>query len=179
MNLTVSTELTSMTCPHCAGIFALSQAFLDEARRKGNFAQVWVCPYCKEKRGYGKSEHEIEKAKLEAQIAQLERSKKWAEERKDYAEKEAAHFRKSRDGMKGVLAKERKRVGNGVCPCCNRTFGNLQRHMATKHPGHAAAIPLGGGGAEHGGDETATKQSGAGSQNDELRGGAPEATELP
>jgi hypothetical protein len=21
-----------------------------------------------------------------------------------------------------------------VCPCCNRTFSNLQRHMAHKHP---------------------------------------------
>jgi hypothetical protein len=27
-----------------------------------------------------------------------------------------------------------KRVGNGVCPCCNRSFVNLQRHMKTKHP---------------------------------------------
>lgn len=27
-----------------------------------------------------------------------------------------------------------KRVHNGVCPCCNRSFVNLQRHMKTKHP---------------------------------------------
>jgi len=27
-----------------------------------------------------------------------------------------------------------KRVARGVCPCCNRTFENLARHMATKHP---------------------------------------------
>lgn len=27
-----------------------------------------------------------------------------------------------------------KRVEKGVCPCCNRTFSNLQRHMQTKHP---------------------------------------------
>lgn len=27
-----------------------------------------------------------------------------------------------------------KRVHNGVCPCCNRTFTNLARHMKTKHP---------------------------------------------
>ena len=30
------------------------------------------------------------------------------------------------------------RVGHGVCPCCNRTFGDLYRHMSTKHPGYAA-----------------------------------------
>ena len=40
---------------------------------------------------------------------------------------------------KGVVTKQRKkldRVQNGVCPCCNRTFVNLARHMAAKHPGH-------------------------------------------
>lgn len=29
-----------------------------------------------------------------------------------------------------------KRVSKGVCPCCNRTFEDLQRHMKTKHPEH-------------------------------------------
>jgi len=27
-----------------------------------------------------------------------------------------------------------KRVSKGVCPCCNRSFSDLQRHMKTKHP---------------------------------------------
>lgn len=27
-----------------------------------------------------------------------------------------------------------RRIGNGVCPCCNRTFAQLARHMAHKHP---------------------------------------------
>jgi len=26
------------------------------------------------------------------------------------------------------------RVANGVCPCCNRTFAQLARHMVAKHP---------------------------------------------
>ena len=42
---------------------------------------------------------------------------------------------RSRDAIKGQLTKVRKRVGNGVCPCCNRSFTNLQRHMHTQHPG--------------------------------------------
>lgn len=38
--------------------------------------------------------------------------------------------------MDGRARAERrlKRVGRGVCPCCNRTFPNLARHMASKHP---------------------------------------------
>lgn len=27
-----------------------------------------------------------------------------------------------------------KRVHNGTCPCCKRSFPNLQRHMQSKHP---------------------------------------------
>lgn len=35
---------------------------------------------------------------------------------------------------KGQITKLRKRISNGVCPCCNRTFTNLQRHMSGQHP---------------------------------------------
>lgn len=38
---------------------------------------------------------------------------------------------------KGRVTRIKNRVGHGVCPCCNRTFGDLQRHMATKHAGYA------------------------------------------
>jgi hypothetical protein len=35
---------------------------------------------------------------------------------------------------RGVVTRIRNRVGHGVCPCCNRTFGNVARHMASQHP---------------------------------------------
>jgi chromosome segregation ATPase len=28
----------------------------------------------------------------------------------------------------------KRRISAGVCPCCNRTFQNLARHMKSKHP---------------------------------------------
>lgn len=34
---------------------------------------------------------------------------------------------------KEAAEKKLRRVKNGVCPCCKRTFINLARHMATKH----------------------------------------------
>ena len=30
--------------------------------------------------------------------------------------------------------KKLKRLTNGVCPCCNRTFSNLHNHMLKQHP---------------------------------------------
>lgn len=35
---------------------------------------------------------------------------------------------------KGKLTKTRNRIGNGVCPCCGRTFANVAAHMKTNHP---------------------------------------------
>lgn len=35
---------------------------------------------------------------------------------------------------KNKVEKRLKRVNKGVCPCCNRTFINVQLHMKTKHP---------------------------------------------
>lgn len=40
--------------------------------------------------------------------------------------------------LKGQLTRERKRAAAGVCPCCNRSFVQLSRHMKTKHPDFSA-----------------------------------------
>lgn len=31
------------------------------------------------------------------------------------------------------------------CPCCNRTFQNLQRHMTSKHPDYVSLDVIEGG----------------------------------
>lgn len=40
----------------------------------------------------------------------------------------------SHRATKGQLTKAKKRVANGVCPCCHRSFVQLARHMKTQHP---------------------------------------------
>lgn len=49
-----------------------------------------------------------------------------------------------RKNLEVALAKEqasklrlKKRVTNGVCPCCTRSFQNVKRHIANKHPEYA------------------------------------------
>lgn len=39
---------------------------------------------------------------------------------------------------RGVVTRIKNRIGHGVCPCCNRTFGDLAQHMASKHPTYSA-----------------------------------------
>lgn len=41
------------------------------------------------------------------------------------------------ESEKKKAAKSKDRALSGVCPCCNRSFKNVQRHLATKHPGQA------------------------------------------
>lgn len=41
---------------------------------------------------------------------------------------------RSHRSTRGQLTRARKRAQAGLCPCCQRTFANVARHMATKHP---------------------------------------------
>jgi hypothetical protein len=41
---------------------------------------------------------------------------------------------RSHASTRGHLTRARQRAKAGVCPCCHRTFENVARHMATKHP---------------------------------------------
>ena len=57
--------------------------------------------------------------------------------------------RSSHAATKGKLTKTKNRIANGVCPCCNRTFVQLARHMKSQHPEYApqndeAPAPKGG-----------------------------------
>lgn len=38
------------------------------------------------------------------------------------------------DETKAAHTRTKNRIAKGVCPCCSRTFLDLQRHMQTKHP---------------------------------------------
>ncbi len=59
-------------------------------------------------------------ARLTAQLDQSEASRR--------AHKAAAT--RARNERDRVLA----RIKAGVCPCCNRSFKNVRRHMASQHP---------------------------------------------
>jgi predicted nucleic acid-binding Zn-ribbon protein len=44
----------------------------------------------------------------------------------------AEQKRRAEEAEKKLLTAKR-RAAAGLCPCCNRTFQNVQKHMATKH----------------------------------------------
>lgn len=59
------------------------------------------------------------------------------------AEDEAAQARKQAELLTKQKRRLEKRAAAGTCPCCQRTFSNMSRHMKTKHPDFAAeVVPL-------------------------------------
>lgn len=71
-----------------------------------------------------------ENARLERVAAARQESVRVARDERDRAERRRA-------AAKGQLTKTRNRIANGVCPCCNRSFVNVERHMTTQHPDYA------------------------------------------
>lgn len=131
-----TTSLETLDCCHCGMALALSSKWIDEARTLGGFKQKFWCPYCGYSQGWGTSQHEKQVQELKSQLSAAQSNQEYYKRRAVDARTEAEHFRKSRDGFKGVLTKVKRRVANGVCPCCTRTFTNLARHMASQHPEH-------------------------------------------
>lgn len=130
----VTTTLSHIHCPSCGGLYAIAKEYLEEALRLGQFKKCWTCPYCKTERGYGQAASAKEIEQLKAQLESVQASATFHKERSEFHQREADHFRKSRDGVKGNFQKLKRRITNGVCPCCKRHFSALQEHIKSKHP---------------------------------------------
>ena len=124
--------MTQMCCGRCGIEFAVPDSFYEERRKRGP-ALGWHCPNG-HPRVFKESETDElkrERDRLQQQLAQ--KDDEIAQQRRYREEAERRHI-----AAKGQITKLRNRVAHGVCPCCNRTFDNLARHMATKHPSFSA-----------------------------------------
>lgn len=78
---------------------------------------------------------ESETDKLRRERDRLKQEQAWYADRlrDEQANRQLAERRTA--AAKGQVTKLKKRAAAGVCPCCNRTFTDLARHMAGQHPG--------------------------------------------
>ncbi len=83
----------------------------------------WHCPHC------GSSRHFTGES-FEAKVKRLEQER-------DAARRRTELEYRSKIAVKGHLTRTKKRIANGVCPCCQRSFENLHKHMKTQHPDFA------------------------------------------
>jgi hypothetical protein len=115
--------LTSEVCPNCGIMFAMPDTFKDAKR---NDHSAFYCPNGHSLSYNGKSETERLKQQLQ-----------WAEASKQSWRDQAETAENRRRAQKAANTKLKKRIANGVCPCCSRNFQDLRRHMAGQHPDYA------------------------------------------
>lgn len=129
--LTYSGSLTIVTC-WCGMRHAVPSELENCQRRQHDDGianvQAIYCPLGHTHVPAGKSEIERERERLRRLEAQ-----------KQHLSDQLQATERSRAALKGQVTKIKKRVGKGVCPCCNRSFTNVERHMATQHPDMANA----------------------------------------
>ena len=120
-----SVKLTTISCGGCGGTYAINERYREQKQEEGG---SWHCPYCRVSWGFRGNEVTRLKKKLACSIAAHDQTK---------AELRETEMR--RRGEKAAKTKIKNRIAAGVCPCCNRTFQNLARHMKGQHPGYADA----------------------------------------
>ena len=114
-------------CCNCGVAFGLDNAHMSELRRTHDW---FYCPNGHRQHYTGLTEAERLQRELDAE-----------KRRTEHERERAARFQEQRiraehqlRTVKGHQTRLKNRIAGGACPCCNRTFENLGRHMATKHP---------------------------------------------
>lgn len=121
-----SLDMETTECPNCFMPFGVTSRFIEDRKKDG---KEFYCP-SGHVQSFTNSYNTRLKKKLQAAIAreQLERDQRHAAELAVQREMEA------RVKAEESKARTERRVKNGVCPCCKRSFCNVQRHIKTKHP---------------------------------------------
>ena len=122
MNNTIDFQVTleQEICLSCSGVFAVNKEWIQRKRQSGG---SWYCPYCQT----GWHAAETENKRLEANLKRANNN--LATEKAHHDQTKA-----SLSAQKGVTTRLKNRIKNGVCPCCNRHFKDLFRHMENQHP---------------------------------------------
>lgn len=122
--------MTWNTCFKCQ-----SQMWIPDELNKAALCNRGVIPfYC----AYGHRqfyvEGETEADKLRRERDRLAQQIAYKDDRIKSLREEAEAAGRRAAAARGQVTKIKNRVGHGVCPCCNRTFENLARHMTSQHP---------------------------------------------
>ena len=121
-----SVTLESRVCPECGVCYAMP-VDLREGRQKDH--RSWYCP-----NGHSRF--------FPAQTVeeQLRRALAHAQERANALAQQKRNLEGLLAATEKAKARLARRANGGVCPHCGRTFKQVQRHLALKHPEHAQGV---------------------------------------
>lgn len=127
MTITIQTSFTIIYCCNCGAAFAVPDNVHLAWHEKG---ASFFCP-----NGHAQSYTESMKKKLDRALKDRDRFQGYYNQETD----SHRHTKKRLAATQGVVTRTKKRVSKGVCPCCNRHFKDLHRHMESKHPDYSDA----------------------------------------
>lgn len=108
-------------CISCGVAYIVPKVVIEKHREQGGFHQ------CSNGHSQGWSADGSEIGKLRRERDRIKQDNARLAE-------EAAEAERATQRAKAETARLLKRQAAGVCPCCNRSFVALSRHMKTKHP---------------------------------------------
>ncbi|MES1926529.1 helix-turn-helix transcriptional regulator [Salinisphaera sp. T31B1] len=117
-----SIKFVTEQCCNCGMPFAMTADF---KRRRLSDRKEFYCPA-------GHPQHYTGKSEAQKLRDELEHARRYAARQLT----RASVAENQRDEARRAHRRMRKRIQNGVCPCCNRTFQNLMRHMQDQHGGN-------------------------------------------
>jgi hypothetical protein len=133
MTLGLFNQLTEIVCYKCGTHFAMHDQLYT---RRLEDHRGFFCP-----NGHGQHfTGETEADRLKRELALKQRALDSAQALAAANLDRAKHAEKSHRATKGHMTRIKKRAANGVCPCCNRYFANVHRHMKGVHPDFAVKV---------------------------------------
>lgn len=113
--------LEKTTCWKCGVVFAMPQHLMKTLCELGKDGEFY-CP-----NGHSACFTESKADRLERELREQKCETMRVEQAKRALENENIVLFKSKERLA-------KRIKNGVCPCCKRSFCKMQQHIKTKHP---------------------------------------------
>lgn len=131
MSAVLFAAIANVQCYKCGVVFGLEQGF--QAQRREDH-QEFYCPNGHAQWYSGKTDKEREIERLGEELRSLTANRDYHQSRAQRQTEAAETARRQAAAARGVVTKVKRRIGKGVCPCCNRYFRDLHQHMTGEHP---------------------------------------------
>lgn len=129
--ITYTGKLETTRC-WCGIALAVPASLLREAHNNG------VAIYCPIGHAFSWNVTEADRQRERAEQAEARATR--AEQRRQAERDLREHTERQLSAQKGATTRAKKRAAAALCPCCNRSFSQLSRHMQTKHPDYLASL---------------------------------------
>lgn len=129
MSTTVILKLEHIQCYKCHVVFGMTS---DHKKRCLNNGDDFFCP-----NGHRQHYTTSTVQKLQNKLDQKETLLEHERRSHSYTKMERDTHKHGERAQKAAKTRIKNRIAKGVCPCCNRTFVNLQKHMQGQHPNYS------------------------------------------